>query len=106
MRILQQELVLVHQRGGEARIGLAPFDGHPVVAVLGEEVEPVVEALLVEQARLAQHEIDQLLVGGRSGHRRHRPMVMNFVQARNWLRICHSDVPSVTTLRCSASPGA
>ena len=59
----EQQLVLVHQRGGEPGIGLAPFDRHPVVTILGEQVEPVVELLLVEQARLVHDEVDELLVG-------------------------------------------
>ena len=31
---------------------------------------------------------------------------MNFAQARNWLRICHSVVPLMTAVSCSASAGS
>ena len=91
----EQHLVLVHQRGGEPRIGLAPLQRHPVDAVLGEQIEPFVEPVLVDQPRLADDEIDQLLVGRRGHCRAHIDIVMYFDQARNWLRICHSVVPLV-----------
>ena len=104
---LQQHLVFVHQRRGEARIGLAPFERHPVEAVLGEQVEPFLEAVLIDQPGLADDEIDQLLVGRRIHDRaRHIAMVMNFDQARNWLRICHSVVPLVTAVVSGISAGS
>ena len=104
---LEQQLVLVHQRRRQPRIGLAPFERHPVKAVLGEQVEPFLEALLVDQPRLANDEIDQLLVGGRGhGSYRHIDIVMNFDQARNWLRICHSVVPLVTAVVSGISDGS
>jgi hypothetical protein len=80
----QQQLVLVHQRRREPRIGLAPFQRHPVVAVVGEQIEPFLEAVLVDQPRLVHDEADQVLVGRRV-HRQSTviDMVMNFDQARN-----------------------
>jgi hypothetical protein len=62
---LQQQLVLVHQRGRQPRIGLPPFERHPVKAVLGEQIEPFLETMLVDQPGFADDEIDQILVGGR-----------------------------------------
>src|SRR5258706_2560578 len=64
------------------RIGLVRRRRHPVVAVLGEELVPLVEALLVEQPGLSNHELDGV------GHG-----VMNSAQARNWLRMEISLVP-------------
>src|SRR4029077_16189354 len=99
--------VLVHQRGGEARVGLAPFQRHPVVAVVGEQIEPFLEAVLVDQPRLVEDEADEILVG-RHAHRRvrHIDNIMNLDQARNWLRICHSEVPLISAVSWSASAGS
>ena len=103
----EQQLVLVHQRRGEPRIGLAPFQRHPVDAVLGEQVEPFVEPVLVDQPRLADDEVDQVLVGRRGHvHSGHIDIVMNFDQARNWLRICHSVVPLVSAVTSGLSAGS
>ena len=46
----QQQQVLVHQRGLEPRVGLTPLGRHPVVAVLGGEREPLLEAPVVQEA--------------------------------------------------------
>ena len=91
----------------EPRIGLAPFQRHPVDAVLGEQIEPFLEAVLVDQPRLANDEIDQFLVGRRVlMAARHIDIVMNFDQARNWLRICHSVVPLVSAVTSGISDGS
>ena len=50
--------------------------------------------------------IDQLLVGGRSHGGTHIDIVMNFDQARNWFRICHSVVPLVTAVVSGISEGS
>ena len=83
--MLQQQLVLVHQRGRQPRIGLAPFERHPVAAVVGEQIEPFLEPVLVDQPGLVHDEADQILVGrARSSQQtRHIDIVMNFDQARN-----------------------
>jgi septum formation topological specificity factor MinE len=81
---LQQQLVLVHQRGGKSRIGLLPFQRHPIMTVISEQVEPFLEALLIDQTRLADNKLDQIVVARRGhGGARHIDIVMNFDQARN-----------------------
>ena len=60
----EQQLVLVHQRAGQPRIGLIPFERHPVEGVVGVHIEPFVETLLIDQPRLANDEVDQFLIGG------------------------------------------
>ena len=62
----QQQLVLVHQRGGQPRIGLAPLQRHPIDAVVGEQIEPFLQPVLVDQPRLVDDEIDELLIGRRA----------------------------------------
>src|SRR5882672_472717 len=79
---LEEQLVLVGERVVVERIGLVRRRRHPVVAVLGEELVPLVEALLVQQARLANDELDRIAHGA-----------MNSAQARNWLRMEISLVP-------------
>src|SRR5260221_5923902 len=79
---LEEQLVLVGERVVVERIGLVRRRRHPVVAVLGEQLVPLVEALLVEQPGLSNHELDGV------GHG-----VMNSAQARNWLRMEMSLVP-------------
>src|SRR5215510_934308 len=82
LQALEKQLVLVGERVVVERVGLVRRRRHPIVAVLGEELIPLVEALLVEQARLAEHELDGIAHGA-----------MNSAQARNWLRIEISLVP-------------
>jgi hypothetical protein len=55
----EQQLV-----AGQPRIGLIPFQRHPVEGVVGVHIEPFVETLLVDQPRLAHDEVDQFLIGG------------------------------------------
>src|SRR4051812_6130051 len=55
-----QQLVLVQMRVVVDAIGLLGRERHPVDAVVGPEVEPLGVALVVEQARLADDEVDQL----------------------------------------------
>src|ERR1041385_8482079 len=83
---LEEQLVLVGERVVVQRIGLARRSRHPVVPVLGEDLVPLVEALLVEQARLPDHELHGV------GHG-----VMNSAHARNWLRMEISLVPLAVT---------
>src|SRR5690606_515108 len=92
----------------QARVGLAVLQRHPVVAVFGEQLEPGLEALLVEHARLGIAEIDELLVGdgAHAGSFCCMSAVMKWAQARYWLRICHSLVPLVTSFLRSASVGS
>src|ERR1044071_2645779 len=83
---LEEQPVLVGERVVVERIGLVGRRRHPVVAVLGEELVPLVEALLVQQARFPDHELDGI------GHG-----AMNSAQARNWLRMEISLVPLAVT---------
>src|SRR5581483_9246025 len=95
----KEQFIFVHQRRGEPRISLAPFERHPVDAVVVKQIEPFIEAVLIDQARLADHEVDQLLVAWR-GHATCPPIdsAMYLAQAENWLRICHSVVPFVSAV--------
>ena len=61
---LQQQLVLVHQRGVQTCIRLPGRQWHPIDAVLGKELQPLLVAALVDQPRLAQHEVDEFAVAG------------------------------------------
>src|ERR1051326_1984835 len=79
---LEEQPVLVGERVVVERVGLVRRGGHPAVAVLREELVTLAEALLVQQARLADHELDRVVHG-----------VMNSAQARNWLRMEISLVP-------------
>src|SRR5260221_9227170 len=85
---LQQEPVLVGERVMQVRIGLAGRRRHPVMAVVGKQRIPLVEALLVQQASLLHYESDEVLVG--------HAAVMSSRHARNWLRIDKSLVPLAT----------
>ncbi len=60
----QEKQVLVQQRGGEFAIRLPPFERHPVAPVGREEIEPVLEAVLVEKPRLAIDELHEVGIGG------------------------------------------
>src|SRR5688500_3333823 len=65
-------------------VGLPGSERHPVIGILGEELVPLVETLLVEEPRLLDDEPRKLrFVHG----------AMNLRQARNWLRIEISLVP-------------
>lgn len=93
---LQQQPVFVGQRVVQMRIGLrGPLQRHPVMAVLGEQREPVVEAAGVEQRGLGGDEVCG--VGHDAGS------AMYFAHARNWLRISSSLVPLVVIVSCPSS---
>src|ERR1700733_9838488 len=84
----QQQQVFIHQRGREPPISLPTFQGHPVAAVLGEQIQPFIELLLVQQPCFAVDETYGVVttdhVASPAIYRAH---------ARNWLRICCSVVP-------------
>ena len=87
--------------------GLVRNERDPVDRVVGEERVPLVVALLVEQARLADDEADQLGLGrivGDGGH--HIVIVMYRDHARYWLRIEISLVPIAVTSGAPSSAGA
>src|SRR5215831_17406916 len=103
----EQQLVLVHQRGRQLWIGLAPLQRHPIDAVIGEQIEPFVQPMLVDQPRLVDDKIDKLLISRcLHGSPLHIDNVMNFDHARNWLRICHSVVPFDTAVASCRSDGS
>src|SRR5207247_653311 len=62
--------------------------GHPVLAVLDEEREPVVPALLVEQPRFAVHQLDTR--GERSGLRAGIHGYAFLPATPAWIRRAHS----------------
>src|SRR6185503_2063857 len=94
---LEEQLVLVGERVMLERILLPGRERHPVIRVVGEKLVPLVEALLVQQARFAQHEADELsFIHG----------AMNSRQARNWLRIETSLVPLQVNSAASSSAGS
>ncbi len=80
---------------------------HPVEAIVGEERIPFLVALGVEQSRLLDDEVDEGLMGDRS-HRvvPHIVIVMYLAQARYWLRIGISLVPTVVTSFWPISAGS
>ena len=82
----------------EAAIALPPFERHPVAAILREQCQPFLKTQLVQQARLADDKVDEIMVGWECHGAAHMLIVMNFDHARNWLRICHSVVPLVTAV--------
>src|SRR4051794_12805135 len=94
----QQQPVFVGDRVVGEGIGLGrALQRHPVVAVLGEQGQPVVEAAGVEQRGLGGDEVFR---------RRHAAAAMYFAQARNWLRISSSLVPLVVMVDCCSSDGS
>ena len=49
MRICSSSLSSYISEVGKPRVGLAPLERHPVVAVVGEQIEPLLEAVLIDQ---------------------------------------------------------
>src|ERR1700733_6183030 len=70
---MQEQLILVHQRILAGGTLLAACQGHPVMAVLGVELVPLLQALLVDEARLGVNEINQFLIAGPRSHQRSCP---------------------------------
>src|SRR5690606_12895524 len=104
----QQELVLVHQGRMQTGVLLIVHQRHPVVAILGEQVEPLLVALFIQQAGFRIHKIYKGLTadfahGYSSSFLACCSGSMNFTQARNWARICISLVPLITTFFCWSS---
>ena len=88
---LEQQLVLVEERGVVLAIRLTARERHPVAGVVGEELVPLLEALLVYEPRLV---VDELLeLGSHRGCGTHdaalagMSSVMNRAHARYWPRI-------------------
>src|SRR5580765_1252224 len=84
-------------RGVVQALGLARDPGHSVDRVVGEERVPLGVASVVEQARLADHEVDQLALADVAHCPAPIAVVMWRAQARYWLRIEISLVPTVVT---------
>ena len=67
----------------QSGVCLAPFERHPIEAIIRKKREPFVEAVFVEQARLVRDKGDQVGIGRGSHGAPHIDNVMNFDQARN-----------------------
>src|SRR5436190_24325421 len=78
---------------------------HPVIGVVGEELIPLLEALLIEQPRLVLHEAHDVGDGGTRAHSEPEGD-MNSRQARNWLRIEMSLVPFAVSSVAAVSAGS
>src|SRR4029077_5173762 len=82
----QQQLVLVEERGMVISVRLASGERHPVVGIVGEELVPLLEPLLVDEPRLVVHELRQRREIRSTAHGRVSG-AMNCCQARYWPRI-------------------
>ncbi|CAM2160860.1 hypothetical protein PT2222_90078 [Paraburkholderia tropica] len=113
---LEQQPVLVHQRGVIEAVVLAVRKRYPVEAVVGEQRVPGVELLVVDEARLAIDEVGERVAQGGIVGVGHCAVPVSCwcccwvcgaicrAQARNWLRIEISLVPfTVRSAACASS---